>query len=158
MLWNIVSKLLLAALAALGLSQVNGMEGCRFCGRHVLTRPPGRAMGAPTTFMVPVLLEAMRYLLLTCPLEEFRHESDKVPAYQLPFVQRFFWVLSIFPRGIGWSFKVITSYDTRFWPSIFSPDVLFCITGRSPHSRSSSHPCRIHSLAFAHGFDLLPSL
>ncbi|KIM64492.1 hypothetical protein SCLCIDRAFT_15243 [Scleroderma citrinum Foug A] len=51
------------------------------------------------------LLETMRYLLLTRPLEEFRHESDKVPAYQLPFMQRFFWVIYISPRGFGWSFK-----------------------------------------------------
>lgn len=52
-----------------------------------------------------VVLEGLRYLLLTRPLEEFRHESDKVPAYQLPYMQRFFWLMSISPRGIGWSFK-----------------------------------------------------
>ncbi|KAI6157049.1 membrane bound O-acyl transferase family-domain-containing protein [Pisolithus tinctorius] len=51
------------------------------------------------------VLDAIRFLLLTRPLEEYRHESDKVPAYQLPFIQRYFWVASISPRGIGWSFK-----------------------------------------------------
>ncbi|KAG6327703.1 hypothetical protein ID866_11386, partial [Astraeus odoratus] len=50
------------------------------------------------------ILESIRFLLLTRPLQEFRHESDKVPAYQLPFVQRYLWVTSISPRGFGWSF------------------------------------------------------
>jgi len=60
-----------------------------------------------------VVLEGLRYLLLTRPLEEFRHESDKVPAYQLPYMQRFFWLMSISPRGIGWSFNASTGYITR---------------------------------------------
>ena len=55
-----------------------------------------------------IFLEAMRYLLLTRPLEEFRHETDKVPAYRLSFVGRFFWLLSISYRGIGWSFLAST--------------------------------------------------
>ena len=59
-----------------------------------------------------IVLEAMRYLLLTRPLEEFRHETDKVPAYRLSFVGRFFWLMSIFPRGIGWSFLASTGYIT----------------------------------------------
>ncbi|KAI6044280.1 hypothetical protein EDC04DRAFT_2561741 [Pisolithus marmoratus] len=50
-------------------------------------------------------LDAIRFLLLTRPLEEYRHETDKVPAYQLPYIKRFFWLMSISPRGIGWSFK-----------------------------------------------------
>ncbi|KAI5987761.1 membrane bound O-acyl transferase family-domain-containing protein [Pisolithus marmoratus] len=52
-----------------------------------------------------LILDAIRFLLLTRPLEEYRHESDKVPAYQLPYIQRFFWLMSIGYRGIGWSFK-----------------------------------------------------
>ena len=55
-----------------------------------------------------IVLEAMRYLLLTRPLEEFRHEADKVPAYQLSFAGRFFWLNSILYRGIGWSFLAST--------------------------------------------------
>ncbi|KAI6047544.1 membrane bound O-acyl transferase family-domain-containing protein [Pisolithus marmoratus] len=51
------------------------------------------------------ILDTIRFLLLTRPLEEYRHESDKVPAYQLPYIQRFFWLMSISQRGIGWSFK-----------------------------------------------------
>ena len=54
------------------------------------------------------VFEAMRYLLLTRPLEEFRHEADKVPAYRLSFVGRFFWLTSILHRGIGWSFLAST--------------------------------------------------
>ncbi|KAI6100281.1 hypothetical protein F5141DRAFT_1009777 [Pisolithus sp. B1] len=52
------------------------------------------------------VLDTIRFLLSTRPLEEYRHETDKVPAYQLPYAQRFFWLLSIPLRGIGWSFKV----------------------------------------------------
>lgn len=51
------------------------------------------------------VLDTIRFLLSTRPLEEYRHETDKVPAYQLPYAQRFFWLLSIPLRGIGWSFK-----------------------------------------------------
>ncbi|KAL4068173.1 hypothetical protein J3A83DRAFT_4374518 [Scleroderma citrinum] len=54
--------------------------------------------------MASGILESIRFLLLTQPLEEFRHEADKVPAYRLPFIQRYLWVSSISPRGIGWSF------------------------------------------------------
>ncbi|KAI6107996.1 hypothetical protein F5141DRAFT_1215754 [Pisolithus sp. B1] len=57
------------------------------------------------------ILQSVRFLLLVRPLEEYRHESDKVPAYQLPFTQRFFWLLKMIhsPRGIGWSFKAENS-------------------------------------------------
>ncbi|KAI6047546.1 hypothetical protein EDC04DRAFT_633642 [Pisolithus marmoratus] len=51
-----------------------------------------------------LILDAIRFLLLTRPLEEYRHETDKVPTYQLPYIQRFFWLVSISQRGIGWSF------------------------------------------------------
>ncbi|KAI6122536.1 hypothetical protein EV401DRAFT_1858788 [Pisolithus croceorrhizus] len=53
------------------------------------------------------VLQAIRFLLLVRPLEEYRHEADKVPAYQLPFIQRYFWLFKMTnsPRGIGWSFK-----------------------------------------------------
>ncbi|KAI6035007.1 hypothetical protein F5J12DRAFT_932230 [Pisolithus orientalis] len=51
------------------------------------------------------VLDTIRFLLLARPLEEYRHETDEVPAYQLPYIQRFFWLMSISPRGIGWSFK-----------------------------------------------------
>ncbi|KAI6044228.1 hypothetical protein EDC04DRAFT_418929 [Pisolithus marmoratus] len=52
------------------------------------------------------ILRSLRILLLVRPLEEYRHESDKVPAYQLPFIQRFFWLfkMTCSPRGVGWSF------------------------------------------------------
>ncbi|KAI6034493.1 membrane bound O-acyl transferase family-domain-containing protein, partial [Pisolithus microcarpus] len=53
------------------------------------------------------VLDAIRFLLMIRPLEEYRHETDKVPAYQLPYSRRFFWLMSIPLRGIGWSFKVI---------------------------------------------------
>ncbi|KAI6024222.1 hypothetical protein EDC04DRAFT_3117112 [Pisolithus marmoratus] len=57
------------------------------------------------------VLQAIRFLLLVRPLEEYRHEADKVPAYQLPFIQRYFWLFKMTnsPRGIGWSFKVESS-------------------------------------------------
>lgn len=51
------------------------------------------------------VLDVIRFLLLIQPLEEYRHEADRVPAHQLPYIQRFFWIMSISPRGIGWSFK-----------------------------------------------------
>ncbi|KAI6013229.1 hypothetical protein EDC04DRAFT_2956196, partial [Pisolithus marmoratus] len=52
-------------------------------------------------------LQAVRFLLLLRPLEEYRHEADKVPAYQLPFIQRCFWLFKMInsQRGIGWSFQ-----------------------------------------------------
>ncbi|KAI5988125.1 hypothetical protein EDC04DRAFT_2507158, partial [Pisolithus marmoratus] len=56
-------------------------------------------------FLGGLTLNAIRFLLLTRPLEEYRHETDKVPAYQLPYSQRFFWLMSISLRGIGWSFE-----------------------------------------------------
>ncbi|KIO12551.1 hypothetical protein M404DRAFT_993540 [Pisolithus tinctorius Marx 270] len=52
------------------------------------------------------VLDTIRFLLLARPLEEYRHETDEVPVYQLPYIQRFFWLMNISPRGIGWSFKV----------------------------------------------------
>ncbi|KAI6165132.1 hypothetical protein EDD17DRAFT_1754332 [Pisolithus thermaeus] len=54
------------------------------------------------------VLQAIRFLLLMRPMEEYRHDTDKVPAYQLPFFQRCFWLFSMTssPRGIGWSFRV----------------------------------------------------
>ena len=67
-----------------------------------------------------LLLDSMRYLLLMRPLEEFRHESDKVPAYQLSFIHRFLWLMKISPRGIGWSFEVGPSYMTRFISYFYS--------------------------------------
>lgn len=39
--------------------------------------------------------DAIRFLLKIRPLEEYRHETDKVPAYQLPYSRRFFWLMSI---------------------------------------------------------------
>ncbi|KAG6329265.1 hypothetical protein ID866_9825 [Astraeus odoratus] len=54
--------------------------------------------------LATVILQAIHYLLLTRPLEEFRHGSDEIPAYKLPFIERYFWLSSITPRGIGWSF------------------------------------------------------
>ncbi|KAI6044223.1 hypothetical protein EDC04DRAFT_2890002 [Pisolithus marmoratus] len=58
------------------------------------------------TFLGATILRSVRILLLVRPLEEYRHESDKVPAYQLPFIQRFFWLFKMTrsPRGVGWSF------------------------------------------------------
>lgn len=57
------------------------------------------------------VLQAIRFLLLVRPLEEYRHEADKVPASQLPFMQRYFWLFKMTnsPRGIGWSFKAESS-------------------------------------------------
>ncbi|KAG6328519.1 hypothetical protein ID866_10570 [Astraeus odoratus] len=55
-----------------------------------------------------LVLDSVRMLLLTQPLREFRHISDKVPAHKLPFLQRFFWIMSTTGRGIGWSFEVGT--------------------------------------------------
>lgn len=108
----IVSKLLLTALAALGLRSTVwravsfAVVMCLALANLLITRTGnGHSDYFHGTSTGLRLLEAMRYLLLTRPLEEFRHESDKVPAYQLPFVQRFFWVISISPRGIGWSFQ-----------------------------------------------------
>lgn len=53
-------------------------------------------------------LQAIRFLLLVRPLEEYRHETDEVPAYQLPFIQRCFWLFRMTnsPRGVRWSFRV----------------------------------------------------
>ncbi|KAI6122705.1 hypothetical protein EDD16DRAFT_1704977 [Pisolithus croceorrhizus] len=57
------------------------------------------------------VLQSVRFLLLVRPLEEYRHESDKVPAHQLPFIRRFIWVVKLIhsPRGIGFSFKAENS-------------------------------------------------
>ncbi|KAI6120485.1 hypothetical protein EV401DRAFT_1407107 [Pisolithus croceorrhizus] len=57
------------------------------------------------------VLQSVRFLLLVRPMEEYRHESDKVPAYELPFMQRFFWSLNVVysPRAIGWSFMAENS-------------------------------------------------
>ncbi|KAI6119574.1 membrane bound O-acyl transferase family-domain-containing protein [Pisolithus croceorrhizus] len=57
------------------------------------------------------VLQSVRFLLLVRPLEEYRHESDKVPAHQLSFMQRLIWVMKLIysPRGIGWSFKAENS-------------------------------------------------
>ncbi|KAI6019184.1 hypothetical protein EDC04DRAFT_2576000 [Pisolithus marmoratus] len=57
------------------------------------------------------ILQSVRILLLVRPLEEYRHELDKVPAYQLSLVQRFLWLLKMTysPRGVGWSFKAENS-------------------------------------------------
>ncbi|KAI6149742.1 hypothetical protein BKA82DRAFT_4132842 [Pisolithus tinctorius] len=57
------------------------------------------------------VLQSVRFLLLVRPLEEYRHESDKVPAYQLSFIRRFFWLfkMTCSPRGVGWSFKAENS-------------------------------------------------
>ncbi|KAF9226390.1 hypothetical protein BS17DRAFT_777171 [Gyrodon lividus] len=48
------------------------------------------------------------FLLLANPLHSFRSEKDTIPAYELPFLQRFVWVVCMChcPRGVGWSFKV----------------------------------------------------
>ncbi|KAI6120488.1 hypothetical protein EV401DRAFT_1407067 [Pisolithus croceorrhizus] len=64
----------------------------------------GAALGAG-------VLQSVRFLLLVRPLEEYRHESDKVPAHQLPFIQRFIWVVKLVhsPRGIGFSFMAENS-------------------------------------------------
>ncbi|KAG6328425.1 hypothetical protein ID866_10664 [Astraeus odoratus] len=52
-----------------------------------------------------LILDSVRMLLLTQPLREFHHISDKVPAHQLPFLRRFFWIMGTTGRGIGWSFE-----------------------------------------------------
>ena len=73
--------------------------------------------------MASGILDSIHFLLLTRPLEEIRHESDKLPAYQLPFIQRYLWVSSITPRGIGWSFGVsrvlCALYSALFLTTVF---------------------------------------
>ncbi|KAH7882352.1 membrane bound O-acyl transferase family-domain-containing protein [Phlebopus sp. FC_14] len=58
--------------------------------------------------LVTCVADSIHLLLLTRPLYSFRHEKDKVPAHELPFFQRYFWVICMChsPRGIGWSFRV----------------------------------------------------
>ncbi|KAI5988923.1 hypothetical protein EDC04DRAFT_2912304 [Pisolithus marmoratus] len=63
------------------------------------------------TILGVTILRSVRILLLVRPLEEYRHESDRVPAYRLPFIQRFLWLfkMACSPRGIGWSFMAENS-------------------------------------------------
>ncbi|KAI6001030.1 hypothetical protein F5J12DRAFT_723772, partial [Pisolithus orientalis] len=67
----------------------------------------------------------------------YRHESDKVPAYQLSFIRRFFWLLKMTysPRGVGWSFKVGFNACTSFADLTSSLDrpriLLFLLTRAS---------------------------
>ncbi|KAL4079023.1 hypothetical protein J3A83DRAFT_4206387 [Scleroderma citrinum] len=112
MLLLVVSRVLLFALAVLGLkSLVWRAVSFAVVACLVIADIPGNLPGNGYCDYVwgisvgVVVLEAMRYLLLTRPLEEFRRESDKIPAYQLPFVQRYFWLINISHRGIGWTFK-----------------------------------------------------
>ena len=147
MLLFIVSKLLLTALAALGLrSTVWRAIGfavvmCLALADMLITRGGnGHSDYYHGSRTGMYLLETMRYLLLTRPLEEFRHESDQVPAYQLPFMQRFFWVIYISPRGFGWSFKVGTIYNTRFEPVPYS---IFCFTLQDDRPIPVRHRTRV---------------
>ncbi|KAI6034867.1 hypothetical protein F5J12DRAFT_1940 [Pisolithus orientalis] len=39
-------------------------------------------------------LDAIQLLLLTQPLKNYCHEANKVPAHRLPYVERFFWIMS----------------------------------------------------------------
>ncbi|KAF9239285.1 membrane bound O-acyl transferase family-domain-containing protein, partial [Melanogaster broomeanus] len=54
-------------------------------------------------------VDGVNLLLIANPLYSFRHEQDKVPAYELPFPQRYFWVVCMCqcPRGVGWSYKQV---------------------------------------------------
>ncbi|KIJ61449.1 hypothetical protein HYDPIDRAFT_96601 [Hydnomerulius pinastri MD-312] len=58
--------------------------------------------------LVTCAVDGVNLLLLANPLYTFRHEKDKVPAHELPFLQRYIWVVCMCqcPRGVGWSFKV----------------------------------------------------
>ncbi|KAI6044230.1 hypothetical protein EDC04DRAFT_419058 [Pisolithus marmoratus] len=73
-------------------------------GNRVLDYLFGVTLGA-------TVVQSVHVLLLVRPLEEYRHELDKVPASQLSFMQRIFWLLKMTysPRGIGWSFKAENS-------------------------------------------------
>ncbi|KAL4069082.1 hypothetical protein J3A83DRAFT_3474598 [Scleroderma citrinum] len=112
MLFLLISRSLLFAFTALGLESVVWRAVCFaivLC--FALADTPSTRTGngyfdyMMGTNLGMTVLQGMHHLLLRRPLEEFRHESDKVPAYRLPFVQRFFWIASISHRGIGWSFK-----------------------------------------------------
>ena len=162
MLLLLVSRSLIFAFAALNLkltvwratafSFVLSLALADIASTQTEKAPLTNASGVVLGFVV---LEGLRYLLLTQPLEEFRHESDKVPAYQLPYIQRFFWLMSISPRGIGWSFKASTGYITH---RTFQLNQLgLCVTGLSSRSLGSTplHSWRIHNLKAAYYFCLL---
>ncbi|KAI6039104.1 hypothetical protein EDC04DRAFT_2895654 [Pisolithus marmoratus] len=93
MLWRFISCSVIVALLAVDMRLV-----CT--GDRLLDYLLGVTLGA-------TILQSVRVLLLVRPLEEYRHELDKVPAYQLSLVQRFLWLLKMTysPRGVGWSFK-----------------------------------------------------
>ncbi|KAI6044222.1 hypothetical protein EDC04DRAFT_2890001 [Pisolithus marmoratus] len=96
-IWRLVSCSVVVALLAADMPLVCTRNG-------VLDYFFGATLGV-------TVLQSVRFLLLVRPLEEYRHESDKVPAYQLPFIKRFFWLLKMTysPRGIGWSFMAENS-------------------------------------------------
>ncbi|KAI5980353.1 hypothetical protein EDC04DRAFT_3152737 [Pisolithus marmoratus] len=104
----VISHCLTLAITALNLKSTSyRVLGCSlvialFAADMSIAAHPDYTVGC---FLGGLTLNAIRLLLLTRPLEEYRHETDKVPAYQLPYSQRFFWLMSISLRGIGWSFE-----------------------------------------------------
>ncbi|KAI5988922.1 hypothetical protein EDC04DRAFT_1423211 [Pisolithus marmoratus] len=93
-LWRVISCSVVVALLAADMRLAR-------TGNRVLDYLFGVTLGT-------TVLQSIHVLLLAQPLEEYRHELDRVPANQLMFLERFFWLLNMTysPRGIGWSFKI----------------------------------------------------
>ena len=53
-------------------------------------------------------LLAIQLLWLTNPLDELRHERDKVPAHDLPLWKRIYWAFCLdhSVRAVGWTHQV----------------------------------------------------
>lgn len=81
MLWRFISCSVIVALLAVDMRLV-----CT--GDRLLDYLLGVTLGA-------TILQSVRVLLLVRPLEEYRHELDRVPANQLMFLERFFWLLNM---------------------------------------------------------------
>ena len=61
---------------------------------------------------------ALLFSWLTDPINDFRHERDRVAPADLPFARRVWWALCLLnsPRGIGWSCEVsVTTLTFGFW-------------------------------------------
>jgi hypothetical protein len=55
-----------------------------------------------------LIANALHVLLLSEPLDDFRHEKDTVSPREMSFFRRVYWALCLQNafRGIGWNYKV----------------------------------------------------
>lgn len=55
-----------------------------------------------------IFFTVVAMLLLSDPVKEYRHESQKEPTTEMPLWKRFYWAMCIqfSPRGVGWNYQV----------------------------------------------------